>query len=171
MTSHKITHRVCHFRRLNLGGMPICKTCHEEKPEDDFYFQSYTTKDGQKPRMKKCKRCCIKTSAKQREGALRARYLAYQHNYHRNEGRIARKERFVWLNELKKAPCSDCGNTFPPECMDFDHMDPSTKLFNVSCAAVSGRSVESVMAEVAKCRLICANCHRIRTARQQRRGQ
>jgi hypothetical protein len=59
----------------------------------------------------------------------------------------------------------DCGNTFPPYVMDFDHRDPSTKTFGVSQGM--DRSREDVMREIALCDLVCANCHRIRTFRRR----
>lgn len=66
----------------------------------------------------------------------------------------------------------DCGGSFPPECMDFDHIDPKAKSFTISNAVVSCAVSWTVVAqEIVKCRLICANCHRIRTAIQNRRGQ
>ena len=47
--------------------------------------------------------------------------------------------------------------------MDFDHRDGEVKLFDVSKGMLSlGRA--KVLAETAKCDIICANCHRIRTA-------
>lgn len=38
-----------------------------------------------------------------------------------------RKEIHEWFDELKRKPCTDCGLTFPPICMDFDHLDGETK--------------------------------------------
>lgn len=54
-----------------------------------------------------------------------------------------------------------CGGTFPPCVMDFHHRDPSTKAFGLSVGECASRSTTDVMAEIAKCDLLCANCHRI----------
>ena len=45
--------------------------------------------------------------------------------------------------------------------MDFDHRDPSTKCFGLSHAIFQAWS--NVLAEIDKCDVVCANCHRIRT--------
>lgn len=64
------------------------------------------------------------------------------------------------LNEAKDGvPCRDCGQTFPNVCMDFDHVK-GTKLCNVGQA----KTFRQLYDEIAKCELVCANCHRIRTA-------
>lgn len=60
--------------------------------------------------------------------------------------------------ELKSNPCSDCGNKFLPCAMDFDHIK-GKKTFSLN----SMRSEKSMLEEIAKCELVCANCHRIRT--------
>ena len=65
------------------------------------------------------------------------------------------------ITELKNRPCMDCGGSFPPECMDFDHRPGEDKWHNV--ASLANFSIKRVMVEVAKCDLVCANCHRIRT--------
>lgn len=67
------------------------------------------------------------------------------------------------LRALKDVPCADCGGRYPPECMDFDHLpDRGPKEFRISRALYrAGR--ERIAAEVAKCEVVCANCHRIRT--------
>jgi hypothetical protein len=67
------------------------------------------------------------------------------------------------VTELKRKPCMDCGGIFPPECMDFDHRDPSDKVQGVSRLVFRRYSRDRILAEIAKCDLICANCHRIRT--------
>lgn len=67
----------------------------------------------------------------------------------------------AWINEYKSnTPCADCGNCFPAICMDFDHLRDKT--YNISRMAVAN-SKETIVAEMAKCELVCANCHRIRT--------
>ncbi len=80
----------------------------------------------------------------------------------------ARKARLqLEIEALKAAPCTDCGRVFPPECMDFDHLDGATKEGNV-CQLMNSGCRERVYAEIAKCELVCACCHRIRTRRRAR---
>ena len=64
--------------------------------------------------------------------------------------------------ELKSVPCMDCKQSFPPICMDFDHRGDEEKLFNISQATTA--SVEILLAEIAKCDVVCSNCHRVRGA-------
>jgi hypothetical protein len=70
----------------------------------------------------------------------------------------------LW-NFLTSSSCKDC-NTTDPRVLEFDHL--GDKSFNVS-RAVSGstRSWETILKEISKCDIVCANCHRIRT---QERG-
>lgn len=68
------------------------------------------------------------------------------------------------LERLKAAPCMDCETSFPSECMHFDHRPGETKLFNISARA--NRMTPRLEAELAKCDLVCANCHAIRTRRR-----
>jgi hypothetical protein len=64
------------------------------------------------------------------------------------------------VEELKSRPCADCGRTFPTYVMDFDHIGPKTA--EVS-SMVRTLSTERLLAEVRKCEVVCANCHRVRT--------
>lgn len=68
----------------------------------------------------------------------------------------------AWMAELKSGPCTDCGKHFPPIAMDFDHVR-GQKTANVSSLYFA--PAETVMEEIAKCELVCACCHRIRTER------
>lgn len=72
-----------------------------------------------------------------------------------------------YLLGLKSQPCLDCGGAFDPEVMDFDHVE-GVKGFNISSAVRSGYSIETVREEVAKCELVCANCHRLRSKARRR---
>lgn len=78
----------------------------------------------------------------------------------------------AFMDEMKKGPCQDCRQEFPPICMDFDHIpERGPKLFAISHAVLSYRQAEKIKIEIAKCDLVCANCHRIRTwKRGQRLG-
>ena len=67
------------------------------------------------------------------------------------------KKTFVDL--LKFDPCIDCGNSFLPCAMDFDHVKGKTdNIGRMMC-----RSFKNIVKELKKCELVCANCHRIRT--------
>jgi hypothetical protein len=59
----------------------------------------------------------------------------------------------------KNKPCMDCGREYPPCVMEFDHVRGEKK-FEISKIKYS---VGALRAELAKCELVCANCHRIRT--------
>ncbi len=76
-----------------------------------------------------------------------------------------RRRRRALVAEMKEAsPCADCGKHFPAVCMDYDHVG-SDKTANVA-RLVASSSWAATLAEIAKCELVCANCHRIRTARR-----
>lgn len=95
-------------------------------------------------------------------------YSNYYHNQSAEKQRLKKNnfERKIrireWLQERKSVPCADCGIMYPYFVMDFDHRDPSQKLFNIG-SKVSSMSFEQVRVEVEKCDVVCSNCHRIRT--------
>ena len=68
------------------------------------------------------------------------------------------------IEEAKNVPCADCGGRYPTCAMDLDHVQ-GAKEFKVSEAVQRcyGLVFERVRAEIAKCEVVCANCHRIRT--------
>ena len=65
------------------------------------------------------------------------------------------------INKLKEVPCVDCKNQFPHYVMQFDHIK-NNKVASVS-KLVRERGLKYAIAEVAKCEVVCANCHAIRT--------
>lgn len=67
----------------------------------------------------------------------------------------------IYLREVKNKPCADCGQSYPYYVMDFDHR--KDKKFLISQAVRHGVSFNVLKEEIAKCDLVCANCHRIRT--------
>lgn len=77
--------------------------------------------------------------------------------------KVPRKDRLEWLKQIKSVPCMDCGVEYPPFVMDLDHRDRRDKRFSITHAVYNNRSFDSILEEVAKCDIVCANCHRIRT--------
>ena len=74
----------------------------------------------------------------------------------------ARTRTREFLREAKSKPCTDCGLKWPYYVMQFDHISDD-KVFNLGDFAARGYSLASVQIEIAKCELVCANCHAIRT--------
>lgn len=72
-----------------------------------------------------------------------------------------------WIGKYKLAKgCVECGYSAHPSALQFDHIDPQQKSFNI--AMVSYSSVRQIVAEIRKCRVLCANCHAIHTTNQKR---
>lgn len=81
--------------------------------------------------------------------------------------RAEKRLRFRQLIDLlKSVPCMDCGGTFDPVCMDFDHRPGEVKVFGIGSKGTM-KPERVVRAEAAKCDVVCANCHRLRTYRQR----
>lgn len=71
-------------------------------------------------------------------------------------------EIFRIITEAKDRPCADCGLSFPTVCMDFDHLPHHEKSFTIGSPS-NWTSIPRIKREIAKCEVVCSNCHRIRT--------
>lgn len=58
--------------------------------------------------------------------------------------------------------CADCGYNAHSAALEFDHRPGSIKLFNVG-EKIGTWSMTRLMEEIAKCEVVCANCHAVRT--------
>jgi hypothetical protein len=90
--------------------------------------------------------------------------LAYQAKYYRDnkESVTARNRRYkqevnALIFEAKSRPCEECGNEYPPKAMELHHIDPSTKVSEVCQMSTPNQARK----ELAKCRVLCAICHRL----------
>lgn len=99
--------------------------------------------------------------AKQTRRAWLAKNPDAVSSYHRT----LRRKRKAFIHALKNVPCADCGGTFDPVCMDFDHRPGEKKLFSIGDG--SDPTLEQIREESRKCDIVCANCHRLRTYRQR----
>jgi hypothetical protein len=103
-----------------------------------------------------------------KQARWRARNPVKRREYDAAQAPNKRARHRALLMASKAKPCLDCGNKFPVVCMDFDHRDPATK----NPRLLTGMGVmqlthAEIREELPKCDLVCANCHRIRTARRK----
>ena len=120
-------------------------------------FHRWWRGDGFQPWCKQCRKVY--------DAAYNARTLA-----RRRERRAERKKEFiVWYHALKDRPCGDCGGRFPAAAMQWDHLPGSEKAHDVG-DLVRRLCKERVLEEIAKCELVCANCHAVRTVSRRERG-
>lgn len=127
-----------------------CGRCKVAQPLDQFYIEAEaraSVRHGKKKKMP-CRGC-------------NQRYQAER-----------RAPRQAIADKIKmEAGCMDCG--LRPEyaqVLEFDHRPGEDKLFHISDRMATG-TLESLIAEIAKCDVVCANCHRIRTVTKNQFGQ
>ena len=136
--------------------MRRCGRCGASKPTTDFAHRRKAL--GQLDNM--CRPC---RAAYKREhyAANRRRYI----DLAKQRKRVTAQERATLLREFFRShPCVDCGEA-DPVVLEFDHL--GDKVFTIS-QGLRDRSWQHVVDEMAKCDVVCANCHRRRTARRGR---
>lgn len=91
--------------------------------------------------------------------------------YHRNkENHDAHIKRVKKNNDIYKEKCKKykeslnlkciiCGES-ENCCLDFHHLDPKNKEFNISKGITLGYKIERLKEEIEKCVCVCSNCHR-----------
>ena len=75
--------------------------------------------------------------------------------------RAWRRRQRKFLQKYKERPCMDCGMQYPYYVMQFDHVR-GHKAFPMSSPSAT-RSMARMQEEIAKCDVVCANCHAERT--------
>jgi hypothetical protein len=125
----------------------ICSTCFIEKQNTEFTFK-YKSKGI---RHKQCRGCW----AKYRKSWYKKNRKKHIQIANKTKEKIANA-----IRNAKNVPCMDCGIQYPYYVMDFDHVK-GPKKFNLHKGTRSG--MNKVLQEIAKCEIVCANCHRQRT--------
>lgn len=148
MDRYELSFRV---RSGNLLGMKTCPKCQQDKSIDDFPRKG----KGAHFCCKLCQRAYMKTHYQKNKKAYKAKAKKNRKVF---ESRVK-----PYLDWLKSIPCADCGRTWPPCAMDFDHVRGNKK-FNVSAFSGAGWNQDLIQEEIEKCEVVCACCHRIRTA-------
>ncbi len=115
--------------------MKQCRYCKKSFPETDFGVAKTTPKKVY--RRQKCRYCYRKTK------------------------NIQKSSRRQWIDDYKaERGCEKCGNK-DYRVLDFHHKISSLKKFSISDFYYYQFSMEKTKEEIAKCIVVCANCHRI----------
>ncbi len=125
----------------------FCYSCSKTFPlTHEFFYKKTSAYDGFQSECKKC------TNAKSK-----AHYEANKADYIERAA-VRKAVAKTQHDELKQSlSCCVCGEA-EPCCLDFHHLDASQKEYSLS--HIIGHSIAKVKAEIAKCVVICSNCHR-----------
>ena len=137
-----------------LRFMRRCGRCKREKPVEEFAWR----RRAQGQRDNYCRPC--RAEYKQEHyAANKARYIASARQ--RKVALVEERMQYL-IAYLLEHPCVDCGES-DPVVLEFDHL--RDKKFSIS-EGLQGRRWQDVLDEIAKCEVVCANCHRRRTAKR-----
>ena len=136
--------------------MKICTLCNREQEDNEFRFRN-KAKGSRSPW---CKSCFSQYEKKLwRESETRRKS-----NINSNRIRRLRNQQYLW-EYLANHGCETCGES-DPVVLQFDHINKNEKVIGISHAVSSSYSLDAIKKEMAKCRVLCANCHMRRTAEQ-----
>jgi hypothetical protein len=129
-------------------------------------------------RLRRCSRCghelpveCFNRLGDGRQWYCRSCFAAYfraRGDLHRHQSKAAKKARVRRLRAhvleyLREHPCVECGEP-DPIVLEFDHVaDKSTA---IATLLSGGAPLKDIEAEIARCEVVCASCHKRRTARR-----
>lgn len=134
--------------------MKTCSKCKANKNESEFNIK---LKDGQNLQPH-CRECSNKNSR-----------LYYQQNKEHHKTIVAARKitnKGLLRDTIitaKDKPCADCGVKYPHFVMDFDHRIRNDKSYTISQMPTRNISLATLLSEIDKCDVVCANCHRTRT--------
>jgi hypothetical protein len=139
---------------MNGDATRRCGRCGEVKPVESFNWRRKAI--GQRDNM--C-RPCRAVYKHEHYSANKVRYVTQA----RERKQALALERTAWLlRYFEDHPCQDCGET-DPVVLEFDHR--RDKEFNIG-GVLPYRNWDTILAEIEKCDVVCANCHRRRTAQR-----
>lgn len=140
-----------------LAGVKTCPRCRQELPLAEFNFKN-RARGRRQVYCRACSRAYI------RDHYTRNRQYYIDKAFARKGRELPRLHERV-LEYFRTHPCVECGET-DPTVLEFDHVDPREKTANVAELIKRRRGWRTILAEIEKCVVRCANCHRRRTAQQ-----
>ena len=128
-----------------------CALCGDNRPLDAFHRMG----NGRQRYCKPCRR------------EWDAAYWQRRRDFRISQQRDRRRELREWVSGIKSStPCSDCDRFFHFAAMTYDHLPGQEKRGDIS-NLIAGGYKSVLVTEMAKCEVVCANCHAIRTFRRR----
>jgi len=137
--------------------MKKCVKCKQIKPVQQFNFKN-KEKGRRNGRCKECTRKDIMAAYYKN----RDYYLQYRARH--NKKVLLQKQKFLY-NYFQSHPCVDCGID-DPIVLQFDHVRGEKKGAVSNMLYSRGCSMKTIIAEIEKCEIRCANCHARKTAEE-----
>jgi hypothetical protein len=131
--------------------MKRCSKCGESRSLDDFYW-----KDKSKGLKTSWCKTCKSNWSKERWASGSDK----EANYESKARRVERAREYIW-ELFKNSKCDDCGLR-DPMVFEFDHLGDKT--MDISKMISSNYGLTAIQAEIRKCDIVCANCHKRRTS-------
>lgn len=140
-----------------------CSKCKKEVKTESF--ATFRTRKGEIRRRGICKECrgnyAIKNFNKLKK---------WRENYNKNNRSRKRQRDFDRRVSIKavvdaiksETPCNDCHRKFPAVAMDFDHCKGKNR--GIASMVSGAYKIDLILEEIKLCELVCACCHRVRTA-------
>ncbi len=129
-------------------SMKFCKNCNTNKEDSEF--------NKRKNKLQSSCRSCQKSKWNVYYSNIENRII------HNKKSVVRKNEHKDIINKIKDNPCTDCKQKFSPWIMDFDHINNDKKSDVCSLIKLKA-SLKTILIEISKCELVCANCHRDRT--------
>lgn len=130
----------------------VCSHCGRRRHERFFNHRTAS-------RLQPYCRDCQSKKAKEHYAANRTYYLAKA---------VRQRDKLkTFIRAAKSKPCCDCRIMYPFYVMEFDHREG--KEFNIG-GSYSYMGMKAILREIAKCDVVCANCHRERSYRRRVMG-
>ena len=140
--------------------MRTCTKCSVERPIEDFHFRN-KEKGIRKTSCRECHSSYMRGAWRDTESYAKHKKRVYQ----RKKEKLAEAQEYVF-EYLSIHPCKICEET-DPIVLEFDHIDPTTKSFDICIGIQRGINLSVLISEIEKCRVLCANCHKRHTAKTQ----
>ncbi len=133
-----------------------CCNCKQNLSEENF---SWKVKD--KTRQARCKVC---------HSEYRKNHYNQNKDKYISKAKVNGKKRKEYLQSrmmayLKDKSCRNC-SVSNSIVLEFDHLDSETKVDSISAMISRGFSWPGILKEIKTCQILCATCHRIKTAKQ-----
>lgn len=127
----------------------LCKNCHKLHYQPVLKLTTLIDNNGFL-----CKKCKIHKTA---ESFYKKRYDSCKDCTKKTQNESHNKLKQICV-DYKGGKCEKCGFNKCNSALEFHHLDPKEKDFNISTKGGS-ELTEEIKAELDKCKLLCSNCH------------